>query len=307
MRLASFAKFVPEGRKTVAEIVTSSGASAAEAKAFGRLFGFDRVAVTDNTASVADTFHHVLDTMMAADAALPDTLIYVHGNPAQYDMTAHPVDALLASHPMLAQVQDWFEMDQQNCSTLFWGLDAAQRLLEGDARRVLVLAGDNLSQMPVDDRYAPGVTAIGDAYVGLMLDAEKGGTQIGDIFLKTHSDFYAGRFGTARQSASFNATHGDLVREILDATDFDADSTAPILPHNVNRLSWTQFSRETGMDRDRIWLDLLPDVGHCYTVDAATMIDRFMTSVEQSAHLLSVGQGGFLGGCKITKEMATCK
>ena len=131
-----------------------------------------------------------------------------------------------------------------------------------------------------------------------------GGTQIENICLNTRSEFYFGRFGTAEQSAAFNLAHGDMVDQILAAVGFDHAGTAPILPHNVNRISWSHYAKQRGLDKDRIWLDLLPDIGHCYTVDAALMLDRFAASDEQSAAMLSVGQGGFLGGCMIQKAAA---
>ncbi|WGW04517.1 beta-ketoacyl-[acyl-carrier-protein] synthase family protein [Tropicibacter oceani] len=303
MRLASFSKYVPEGRIPVSDCVAATGASQGEAKAFGRLFGFDSVASTPADMTLEAAFGQVLDRV-APGAVLPDTLIYVHGNPVQYAEGRSPVQALVASHPILAGIEDVYEMDQQNCSTLFWALQAAQRLLADDARAVLVLAGDSLHQMPLGERYAPGVTAIGDAYCALLLDGEAGGTQIDNIWLKTCSQHYAGRFGTAAQSAAFNAEHTALVNAILDGTGFDVASDAPILPHNVNRLSWTLYAKQTGIDRDRIWLDLLPDQGHCYTVDAVSMLDRVRGTRCPEAALLSVGQGGFLGGCMVRREAA---
>ncbi len=303
MRLASYARYIPEIRVPVAECVTASGASVAEAKAFGRLFGFDCIAQTETDMTLSAAFSKVLDGIVPT-ATLPDTLIYVHGNPVQYRDEDNPMSHLLQAHPMLAGIEDVYEMDQQNCSTLFWALDAARKLLDDDARSVLILAGDSLHDMPLDERYAPGVTAIGDAFCGLLLDDAPGGTQISDIWLKSRSEFYFGRFGTAEQSAMFNSAHSDMVDEILGAVHFDRSGPDPILAHNVNRLSWSRYTKETGIDRRRVWLDLLPNIGHCYTVDAALMMDRLQKSDHQGAALLSVGQGGFLGGCRIHRDAA---
>lgn len=303
MRLASFSKYIPSKRVSVENSAIAAGAPPAEAKAFARLFGFASTSCTRADTSLACAFGRVLDGLTPG-AALPDTLIYVHGNPVQYAEDCNPVDTLMAAHPVLVGVETVYEMDQQNCSTLFWALDAAQRLLDTDARSVLVLAGDSLHEMPPGERYAAGVTAIGDAFCALLLDDEPGGTQIGDVFLNTRSEFYAGRFGTEEQTAAFNANHAVLVDTILDAIGFDREGEVPILPHNVNRLSWTLFARQTGLDKSRIWLDLLPDKGHCYTVDAVTMLDRFRGANIPQAALLSVGQGGFLGGCMVHAEAA---
>lgn len=303
MRLASFSKFVPETRVGVEACAVAAGAHPAEAKAFARLFGFESTACTDPDMSLSAAFLKALDGLEPG-RTLPDTLIYVHGNPVQYPEGANPAERLAEVHPLLAGVETVLEMDQQNCSTLFWALDAAQKMIDADARAVVILAGDSLHEMPLAERYAPGVTAIGDAYCALLLDGAPGGTRIDNIWLETRSEHYSGRFGDAEQTAAFNADHGALVDAILDGIGFDRAGQTPILPHNVNRLSWRMYCNQTGMDKERIWLDLLPQQGHCYTVDAVSMLDRFAGSGLPDAALLSVGQGGFLGGCMVRAEAA---
>lgn len=303
MRLVSFAKYLPEQRLSVEKCVTATGASAAEAKAFARLFGIDSVGCTPDGMTLAEAFSRVLDGLVP-QAVLPDTLIYVHGNPVQYAEGDNPVHRLVGSHPLLAAIDDVYEIDQQNCSSLFWALDAARKLLDQDAGSVLILAGDCLAQMPMSERYAPGVTAIGDAFCGLLLDGAEGGTRIEDIWLSTRPEHYAGRFGSAEQTAAFNADHTRLVNAILNGVGVQPGDDTPILPHNVNQLSWRLYARQSGIAPERIWLDLLPEQGHCYTVDAVSMLDRFADAPCREAALLSVGQGGFLGGCMVRKEAA---
>lgn len=303
MRLVSFATHIPQDRLPVADCVTASGAPAIEAKAFARLFGIDSVAASPANRTLSQELGRALEGL-APGGPRPDTLIYVHGNPVQYPEGQSPIEDLIATHPILARIAIVLEMDQQNCSTLFWALDAARHLLDDGAGAVLILAGDSLHQMPLSERYAPGVTAIGDAYSALLLDDGPGGLRVENLWLQTRPRHHAGRFGTADETADFNLRHGGHVDEILGGLGFDRQGDAPILPHNVNRLSWAKYARDCGMDLSRIWLDLLPGDGHCYTVDAVSMLGRFRASGHSRAALLSVGQGGFLGGCLIAREAA---
>lgn len=306
MRLAAYATYVPDTRVLVEDCVTASGATRGEAKAFSRLFGISEVALTPQGTSLTDVFGQVL-TKLGADwptsALLPDTLIYVHGNPVQADTGAELLSTLCAEQAVLAAVETRFEMDQQNCSTLFWGLDAAQKLLSaGLSRSVLVMAGDCLSAMPLSERYAPGCTAIGDAFAVLVLDAQPGGIRLEDITLATRAEHHTGRFGAAAQTQAFNLQHSAFVSEILGWLGLDAESVEPILAHNINQISWSKFCKDTGTDRRRVWLDLLNGTGHCYTLDAALLLRRFFGSGDPMAAMLSVGQGGFLAGCRISKD-----
>ena len=305
MRLAALAVEVPPARIAVADCAAAAGASAGEGKAFSRLFGIERVAAVEPAGS--HPFEAILDRLAERhDGSRPDALLHVHGSPVQHAPGASPAARLLARHPFLAAVSQAAELDQQNCSTLFWALAAASGLLaSGAARTVAILAGDDHAAMPLAERYAPGCTALGDAHAGLVLDARPGGVRLGDVVLRTRTEFHPGRFGTPEEVAAFNGAHTELVAEILGALGpGPAGEAEPILAHNINRLCWSKFCRDTGTDPARIRLGLLPDVGHCWTLDAALLLKWLLAEPDRpaSAAMLSVGQGGFLGGARVTFE-----
>ncbi len=40
-----------------------------------------------------------------------------------------------------------------------------------------------------------------------------------------------------------------------------------VLPHNVNRYSWSTTARLLGLPLDRIYLENVPKTGHCFCAD----------------------------------------
>ena len=101
-----------------------------------------------------------------------------------------------------------------------------------------------------------------------------------------------------------------MVGNVLDQLKHGNDE--PLLPHNINSFSWNQYCATTGMDRAQVWLDQLGDLGHCGTIDGFLNLDRFLAAdTHDSAVLLGLGQGGFVGGCRVSKtqtgaQHATC-
>jgi 3-oxoacyl-[acyl-carrier-protein] synthase-3 len=69
-------------------------------------------------------------------------------------------------------------------------------------------------------------------------------------FLKDHNDLLAGVMGDACREAGVGI--GDL---------------ALILPHNVNRLSWSWTCRLLDVPLERVFLDNIPVTGHCFAAD----------------------------------------
>jgi 3-oxoacyl-[acyl-carrier-protein] synthase III len=305
MRLAALACHVPERRIDAEAIITSAGGRRADAKVFTKLFGIERVAASEPGEPMAERFVPALRRLARrAETAPIDTLIYVHGLPTQYSPGQAPLTELRRLHrDLLASVRLSYEVDQNNCAGLFWALQMASQLLAAHlAHCVAIVASDCLADFHLSHRYVPGCTLIGDAYAALLLDAEEGGLQIGDIILRHRSEFAFGLYGSESDKRRFNQAHDEMVTDALDAVGYSWNSDEKLLPHNVNKLIWLQFCRRKGMDLGRLQLTLLRDTGHCYTTDPVLLVHDLLTAGKLGAQpvtLLSTGLGAYTGACRL--------
>jgi 3-oxoacyl-[acyl-carrier-protein] synthase-3 len=303
MRLAAIAADIPADRIDAEDIVRAAGGTIAEARVFKQLFGIEQVSASAGDASVVGKFELILDRLAAEHFGdKPDAIIYVHGLPLQYRRGASPVTEL-ATHPILAKVLLRYEVDQYNCSGMFWALEMADNLLRSrTAKAVAILAGDGHANLSLAERYVPGCTLMGEAYCGLVVDGEAGGWQFQPMALHVKPEFHIGRAGTPQQMSQFFSAHNAMVRAVLEQTGFDWSGSTPLLPHNVNKLVWRQFSRDYALELERVDLSLLPNIGHCYTTDAFLLLSALLHDAgadHDAATLVSVGMGGFVGACEL--------
>lgn len=305
MRLAALACHVPERRIEAETIITSAGFRRLDAQVFKKLFGIERVAVSDSGVPPEDRFAPVLHPLSQCAIKQPiDTLIYVHGLPPQYVSGRSPLTELLPLHPRLfSSVRLFYEVDQHNCAGLFWALQMARQLLSSRISRcVAIVAGDCLADFSLSHRYVPGCTLIGDAFAALVLDAEQVGMQIGEIVLHHRAQFPSGLYGSESEIRRFNEAHDQMVMDALEAVGYPWNEYELILPHNVNQLTWMQFCRRKQLPIDRLRLDLVRDIGHCYTTDPLLLLHHLLASgkLEGSAvTLLSTGLGAYTGACRV--------
>ncbi|MEV4318239.1 3-oxoacyl-[acyl-carrier-protein] synthase III C-terminal domain-containing protein [Actinocrispum sp. NPDC049592] len=59
----------------------------------------------------------------------------------------------------------------------------------------------------------------------------------------------------------------EVIHAALDEAGIGIGDLSLILPHNVNRVSWTVAAKQLGIPVDRIFLDNLPATGHCFCAD----------------------------------------
>ncbi|ACZ74995.1 3-Oxoacyl-(acyl-carrier-protein (ACP)) synthase III domain protein [Dickeya parazeae Ech586] len=310
MRLTHFVTWIPERRLSASDIIQAAGASASEARVFSQLFGFRHVAALDNDIPLASVFHRLLSELQhqSAHPERPaDVLIYAHGMPVQSAEQSHWLTQLGREHPFIHAHAPCYELDQQNCATLFWALDLAQRLLSQQrAERVVIIAGDTFAAYPIQERYVPGCSLAGDAFAALLLESEPGGLQLDPVFMTQRTEFHEGLYGSDEALKAFYLAHDDMVNTALwgalsQLPDVERHQLS-ILPHNVNRLSWLNYSRRHQHPLENIALGLMPDIGHCYTTDPLLLLHAALPAIRSGKPhvMLSVGLGAWIGSCRIS-------
>ncbi|MGM3226110.1 3-oxoacyl-ACP synthase [Dickeya zeae] len=310
MRLTHFVTWIPERRLSASDIIQAAGASASEARVFSQLFGFRHVAALDNGVPLASVFHRLLSELQhqSAHPERPaDVLIYAHGMPVQSPEQSHWLAQLGREHPFIHAHAPCYELDQQNCATLFWALDLAQRLLSQQrAERVVIIAGDTFAAYPIQERYVPGCSLAGDAFAALLLESEPGGLQLDPVFMTQRTEFHEGLYGSDEALKAFYLAHDDMVNTALwgalsHLPDVERHQLS-ILPHNVNRLSWLNYSRRHHHPLENIALGLMPDIGHCYTTDPLLLLHAALPAIraDKPHVMLSVGLGAWIGSCRIS-------
>jgi 3-oxoacyl-[acyl-carrier-protein] synthase-3 len=305
MRIAAMSSFIPDLRIDTQSIVQAAGGRAIDARVFHKLFGLESVSALPADMSIQQAFIKLVSEMtFPSDEHAIDTLIYVHAFPIQH---ADGVDfswQLCRSHPALSQVERCYEVDQHNCGSAFWGLSLAQSLLTaGIAKRVMILIGDSFAGFPLEQRYIPGCTIMGDAFVGMVIDEMSGGCQIENLYLQHRPEFHGGLFGDVQQNRDFFEAHNGMVMKALQSLGFESDNDCPVvLPHNINTLSWLNFSRSFPKTGACLNLGLLPQIGHCCATDPFLLLQEYYDRQEpprEEIALLSIGSGAYIGACHV--------
>lgn len=165
-----------------------------------------------------------------------------------------------------------FSVADHGCATGLLALDAAGTLLAADPdpdALALVLAGDKT--FTPFSQWVEDVSIMGEGMTALLVSADGPrdrvlgyeariiGRDDGVIHLDPEGAREAKRI---YQDVMSEVIHGALAAAGLGIADVDL-----VLPHNVNRVSWTVAAGQLGIPRDRIFLDNIAKTGHCFCAD----------------------------------------
>lgn len=163
-------------------------------------------------------------------------------------------------------------VNQHACASGLLAVDLAGRLLAADGdpdALALVLTGEK-ADIP-GSRTIPGTTVMGECAAACLVAPGGGRGQLLGYAARTHGRYH--RVEQPKELADqFGREYCDMLADAMRAALADAglgfDDLALILPHNVNRFSWSRVCHLVGVPLSRVHLDNMPELGHAFGADA---------------------------------------
>lgn len=301
LRLRKVAPFVPAERVPVTELRSSIGLSAQEVRLFTRFLGLDRIAAAGQLTVLDMLLAAGEDALAGTDRANVRYLIHAHTTQHVAPPGLRMVDSLREKLGLASALS--FTMSQQSCVTALHALKVARSLLgtSSAGSTALVVVGEKVLSAPF--QHIPETTVQGDAAVASLVALDGPGDVLLGSAYHTHGEFHATRYMSPSLFASYRKEYGPFLAAVIRDAVRDAGLSlvdiSLVLPHNVNRFSWTVVARELGLPVDRIYLDTVPLIGHCFGADPFVNLAaaRAAGVVEPGSAvvLASAGQGGTFG------------
>lgn len=160
---------------------------------------------------------------------------------------------------------------QQACTSMIGSLRLARALLlsEPDTSRALCLTSDRFPEGAV---YEQAFALISDGAAACVVSCEEKGFRL----LSTHHITNGAAVQASDEetaSVYFTYTHR-LIHELLAKARLPLDEVAWVVPQNMNVKAWQILSRLLRMDPERVFMEPLPEVGHCISGDNLINLKR---------------------------------
>ncbi|HKS98290.1 MAG TPA: ketoacyl-ACP synthase III family protein [Rugosimonospora sp.] len=289
---------MPDERIRIADPDTQFGIAENDTRLLTRFLGLSQVA-TAGTRPLCDLLVTAgRDALAGADHTRVRYLIHAH--------TVHHVapPELHLAHLVREQLglpaARAFAMSHQACTAGIYALNVAEWLLlaEPAGSTALILAGEKVLSRVT--RHLPGITVVGDGAAAVLVSLDGPGDVVLGLAHRTLGEFHEGGNMPAalrgRYQRAYTPTVAAVIREALAGAGLDLADVSLVLPHNVNRYSWSGIARYLGLPLDRVYLENIAQLGHCHCADPfinlACARDRAALHPGDVAVLVSVGQGG---------------
>ena len=193
-----------------------------------------------------------------------------------------------------------FSMSHQGCVIGLNVLKAAEGLLHSEppGSTALILVGER-GLSPVM-QHIPGTSVLGDATAALVVGLDGPGDAVVSIAHRTLGEFHQAMQMPdelqRRYRQDYVPTVAAVIREAVARAGRTLEDVDVVLPHNVNRYSWTSIARLLGLPLERVYLENVPKTGHCFCSDP--FMNLSTARVEGAVRpgdtvvLVSAGQGG---------------
>jgi len=298
LRLRKIVPFVPEDSFAVPDLREPLDLSAKEVRLFTRFFGLDRITTVGRLS--------VLDILLAAGE---EALAGADRSLVRYVVHAHTVQHIVPPYLRhMDTVRDKLGLDQarvftmahQSCVTGLYALKTVEALLRDEpaGSTALILVGEKVVSSVM--QHIPNTTILGDAAAAALVSLDGPGDTVLGLAQRTLGQFHAAGDMTPEQQGRYHESYVPALAAVMRDAVLDAgitlDDVSLVLPHNVNRFSWSETARLLGIPLARIYLENIPRMGHCFSADPfvnlATARAEGATKPGDQVLLASAGQGG---------------
>jgi 3-oxoacyl-[acyl-carrier-protein] synthase-3 len=166
-----------------------------------------------------------------------------------------------------------FSLTQHACASALLAVDVCGRLLatDGDPDALALIVTGEKTFTPVA-QLIPDSAVMSEGTAAVLVRPGAGRDTMLGYASRCHGEFFRAPFQSSAVTSKFNAAYTPALAEVimtaLSRARLAADQIDLVLPHNVNRMSWLRAARATGLPADRIVLDTVPTVGHCFGADS---------------------------------------
>jgi 3-oxoacyl-[acyl-carrier-protein] synthase III len=298
LHLHNVASFVPDESIAVTDLRVPLGLSHRETRLFSRFMGMDRVTTAGRLTVLDMLLAAGEEALRGADRSQVRYLIHAH----TVQLVAPPglrlVDALREKLG-LSEARS-FTMSHQTCVTGLYSLLTAETLLRAEPPHstALVVIGEKVVSSVM--QHLPETTIFGDAAAAGLLGLDGPGDAVLAVAHRTLGEFYESQNmppdlqGRYRQI--YVPTLVSVMQEAVRQAGLEMADISLVLPHNVNRYSWSTAARLLGVPLSRIYLENVPRTGHCFCSDPFVNLStaRAEGAVKPGGIVLmtSAGQGG---------------
>jgi 3-oxoacyl-[acyl-carrier-protein] synthase-3 len=292
---------VPSERDSVAEVVARTVGRVVDQRLLSRVLRLDkspRLAADDRMIDlILDAGREALDGRPASMVLYAHTLLMQPFGHQDEFMAAARSRLGLTGVPV-------YGISRIGCSSVLRAADLANRYLTrpgadgGEA--VLVIGGDQ-GTVANTLRFIPPYTVCGDAAAAFVMRRGEGRYRyLGSGGLRD-ARFHRNVRMTEDEARLLGASIARSVAAAVDAALARAgmvrDQVDWIMPHMANAMMWRNICRELRISMDKVYLELLPEQGHTFGVDAVLALQHADRSgrlaAGQRCMLVAVGQGAY--------------
>jgi 3-oxoacyl-[acyl-carrier-protein] synthase-3 len=263
--------YLPATQVPIEAILGPRGVDRTQARVFRRFYGLDAVRL-DPDAGLAEIL--LCAVRKLTELRGREHLVrYVIAARTLQNVMPEPISVLpeICQSLGLANASA-FAVTQHACASGLLAVELAGRLLAADRdpdALALVLAGEKAFTPTA--QFIPATTVMGEGAAAVLVRDGGDSDRLLSYATRTRGEYSDWMFLTTELAVRFQQEYQEVLELVIRAAvrgaGLELADIDLILPHNVNRVSWTRQCERLGYPVDQVFLENIPVTGHCFCAD----------------------------------------
>lgn len=291
--------YLPENSLELDQICMEPRLSEAEIKVYQRFYGLKRVAISDISLEEM-MFRAAEDALKRSGIAAESIrlLAHVHTSP---ETCAWPNGLLTRLCRRLGlRHATALAVHTNNCASTLSGLMLSQNYLTANRGGYALLLTADLTFSGILQQI-PNTTLCGDAATACVISLNGSGAVMKSLELDYFGEHAKGAWQSEEEQARFESDYAQRLATVMQRSrqqaSLDWEQIRWIFPHNVNLLSWRNTAAKLNVPLSKIYLEKLPELGHCFGADIFINWRFASPTLQPGDHIMvaTVGLGAVFG------------
>jgi 3-oxoacyl-[acyl-carrier-protein] synthase III len=270
--LEAVATYLPPESVPIDKALAGLDISESQIRLFQRFYGFSRIR-REPTARLADQMLSTAAGLAALRGREKDVRYVVQALtlPVSAPYPSNPVHDVRRALGLEHAVT--FCLTQHACATGLLAVDVCGKLLaaDGDPNALALIFTGEKAYTAYSQQFIIDTAVMGEGMAAILVRQGGDRDEVISYVTRTHGQFNQAPWLTHEQAREFDQLYPEALAEVMlaavEQADLTLDDITFVLPHHVNHNSWKRLSKRIGFPMNRIFLENLPEVGHCFCAD----------------------------------------
>lgn len=260
--------YLPSKQESIENLSEKLGLTTFQTKLLTRIHGLEKVRYDPEETLFNLLKEPVTKILPKIDLSQIKYILYAHTIQNVTPHTINVIEQIKEEFNLRHAIS--FSVTQHNCASALTAIEIASYLLQKEGDNILLLTGEKA--FTPSAQVIPNTSFMGEGSSASILTRNSPKNKLLSLERTILGKYYSGIYQNSELLKEFEQTYVktlcNTLRRALKTAKVKLEDLKIIIPHNVNKTSWLRVADYLQINKEKVYLNNISQIGHCFSSDS---------------------------------------